>query len=102
MVNLSALQEFLRADVPLAQTLNDSMSSNEPHLRKWAALLPAQTEAQQTEQIERVLTELRVANIDDRQRFTLTRIVIDTANQLIATLRQYYICLLYTSPSPRD
>ncbi|MDE4454993.1 hypothetical protein [Psychrobacter sp. DAB_AL62B] len=91
MVNLSTFQAFLAADTPLVQTLNNSVSSNEPHLRKWAALLPAQTEIQQAEQIERVLAELRVANIDDRQRFTLTSIVIDAANQLIATLRQYYI-----------
>ncbi|SLJ85429.1 hypothetical protein [Psychrobacter sp. DAB_AL43B] len=91
MVNLSTFQAFLAADTPLVQTLNNSVSSNEPHLRKWAALLPAQTEIQQAEQIERVLAELRVATIDDRQRLTLTSIVIDAANQLIATLRQYYI-----------
>ncbi len=91
MVNLSTFQEYLAADVSLLQTENAFVSSNEPHLRKWAALLPAQTEAQQAEQLEKILTELRVANMDDRQRLTLTSIVIDAANQLIATLRQHYI-----------
>ena len=91
MVNLSTFQEYLAADVSLLQTKNAFVSSNEPHLRKWVALLPAQTEAQQAEQLEKILTELRVANMDDRQRLTLTSIVIDAANQLIATLRQHYI-----------
>ena len=91
MVNLSTFQEYLAADIFLLQTKNAFVSSNEPHLRKWAALLPAQTEAQQAEQLEKILTELRVANMDDRQRLTLTSIVIDAANQLIAALRQHYI-----------
>ena len=91
MVNLSTFQEYLAADVSLLQTENAFVSSNEPHLRKWAALLPAQTEAQQAEQLEKILTELRVANMDDRQRLTLTSIAIDAANQLIAALRQHYI-----------
>ena len=91
MVNLSTFQEYLAADVSLLQTKNAFVSSNEPHLRKWAALLPAQTEAQQAEQLEKILTELRVANMDDRQRLTLTSIAIDAANQLIAALRQHYI-----------
>ena len=58
---------------------------------KWAALLPMQTEAQQTEQLEKVLTELRVAAIDDRQRLTLLNIVLEAANKLIAMLRQHYL-----------
>ena len=91
MVNLSTFQEYLAAGVSLLQTENTFVSSNEPHLRKWAALLPAQTEEQQAEQLEKILTELRVANMDDRQRLTLTSIVIDAANQLIAALRQHYI-----------
>ena len=91
MVNLSTFQEYLAADVSLLQTKNAFVSSNEPHLRKWVALLPAQTEAQQAEQLEKILTGLRVANMDDRQRLTLTSIAIDAANQLIAALRQYYI-----------
>lgn len=97
MVNLSTFQQYLNTDSPKSQTLTKSlnltqpMNSDKQHLRKWALLLPMQTEAQQIEQLEQVLTELRVANIDDRQRLTLLRIVMDAANQLIATLRQHYI-----------
>ena len=97
MVNLSTFQQYLNTDSPTLQALTkslnltQSMNSDEQHLRKWALLLPMQTEAQQIEQLEQVLTELRVANIDDRQRLTLLSIVIDAANQLIATLRQHYI-----------
>ena len=97
MVNLSTFQQYLNTDMPTSETLTKSlnltkpMNSDKQHLRKWALLLPMQTEAQQIEQLEQVLTELRVANIDDRQRLTLLSIVMDAANQLIATLRQYYI-----------
>ena len=97
MVNLSTFQQYLNTDSPTLQALTkslnltQSMNSDEQHLRKWALLLPMQTEAQQIEQLEQVLTELRVANIDDRQRLTLLSMVIDAANQLIATLRQHYI-----------
>ena len=97
MVNLSTFQQYLNTDAPTPQALTkslnltQSMNSDKQHLRKWALLLPMQTEAQQIEQLEQVLTELRVANIDDRQRLTLLSIVMDAANQLIATLRQYYI-----------
>ena len=97
MVNLSTFQQYLNTDSPTLQALTkslnftQSMNSDEQHLRKWALLLPMQTEAQQIEQLEQVLTELRVANIDDQRRLTLLRIVMDAANQLIATLRQHYI-----------
>lgn len=91
MVNLSTFKAYLAAEPPLLEACNKSKSSNEPHLHKWAALLPAQTEAQQLEQIEKVLTELRSTAMDDRQRLTLIQVVVNVANQLIATLRQHYI-----------
>lgn len=91
MVNLSTFQQYLTADAPLSQPLPKSFNNDEQYLRKWATLLPLQTETQQIEQLEKVLTELRTANIDDRQRLTLFNIVLDAANQLIALLRQHYI-----------
>ena len=97
MVNLSTFQQYLSIDARSSRTLTKSsnltksFNKDEQHLLKWAALLPMQTEAQQTEQLEKVLTELRVAAIDDRQRLTLLNIVLEAANKLIATLRQHYI-----------
>ena len=91
MVNLSTFQQYLTTDTPLSQPLPKSFNSDEQYLRKWATLLPLQTETQQIEQLEKVLTELRTANIDNRQRLTLFNIVLDAANQLIALLRQHYI-----------
>ncbi|MBP8032574.1 MAG: hypothetical protein KAY63_02395 [Psychrobacter sp.] len=91
MVNLSTFQQYLATDTPLSQPLPRSFNSDEQHLRKWAALLPLQTETQQIEQLEQVLTELRVAAIDDRQRLILLNIVLEAANKLIAMLRQHYI-----------
>lgn len=97
MVNLSTFQQYLSIDARLSRTLTKSIdltksfNKDEQHLLKWAALLPMQTEAQQTEQLEKVLTELRVAAIDDRQRLTLLNIVLEAANKLIAMLRQHYI-----------
>lgn len=90
MVNLSTFQAYLAA-TPLLETHIKSANSDESHLHKWAALLTTHTEAQQAEQIEKLLIELRLSNIDDRQRLTLIRIVINAANPLIAALRQYYI-----------
>lgn len=97
MVNLSTFQQYLSIDARLSRTLTKSIdltksfNKDEQHLLKWAALLPMQTEAQQTEQLEKVLTELRVAAIDDRQRLTLLNIVLEAANKLIPMLRQHYI-----------
>ena len=91
MVNLSTFQAYLAAEPPFLEACNKFKSSNEPHLHKWAALLPAQTEAQQVEQIEKVLTELRLIPTDDRQRLRLIKIVTNAASQLIAALRQQYI-----------
>lgn len=97
MVNLSTFQQYLSIDARSSRTLTKSINltksfnKDEQHLLKWAALLPMQTEAQQTEQLEKVLTELRVAAIDDRQRLTLLNIVLEAANKLIAMLRQHYI-----------
>lgn len=91
MVNLSTFQQYLTTDTPLSQPLPKPFNSDEQYLRKWATLLPLQTETQQIEQLEKVLTELRTANIDNRQRLTLFNIVLDAANQLIALLRQHYI-----------
>lgn len=91
MVNLSTFQAYLAAKPALLEACHKSNRSNEPYLRQWAILLPAQTEAQQLEQIEKVLTELRSTAMDDRQRLTLIQIVVNVANQLIAALRQHYI-----------
>ncbi len=97
MVNLSTFQQYLSIDARSSRTLTKSINltksfnKDEQHLLKWAALLPMQTEAQQTEQLEKVLTELRVAAIDDRQRLILLNIVLEAANKLIAMLRQHYI-----------
>ena len=91
MINSSTFQEYLAAEPPLLEACDKPTSSNKPHLRKWSALLPAQTEAQQVEQIEKVLTELRLTPMDDRARLSLIKIVINAANQLIAALRQQYI-----------
>ena len=97
MVNLSTFQQYLSIDARSSRTLTKSINltksfnKDEQHLLKWAALLPMQTEEQQTEQLEKVLTELRVAAIDDRQRLTLLNIVLEAANKLIAMLRQHYL-----------
>ncbi|WP_440463874.1 hypothetical protein [Psychrobacter sp. ASPA161_6] len=91
MITLSDFQEHLASTEPLLPASSHSTNGQEQHLRKWVALLPSQTEAQQAEQLEKVLTELRVADVDDQQRFKLIRIVLDAADRLIAALRQSYV-----------
>ena len=91
MVNLSTLQHYLASDSSLLVASSNSINIDEEHLCQWAALLATQTETQQAEQIEKVLTELRLSTIDDRQRLTLIKVVMDATNPLIAAMRQHYI-----------
>ena len=95
MITLSVFQQHL-ASTELLPSVSVSVSGQstddqEQHLRKWVALMPSQTEAQQAEQLEKVLVELGVADVDDQQRCKLIRIVLDAADRLIAALRQHYI-----------
>lgn len=91
MITLSVFQQQLASIAALPAAYGKSTDGQEQHLRNWVALMPSQTEAQQTEQLEKVLMELRVADVDDQQRFTLITIVLEAADRLIAALRQYYI-----------
>ena len=91
MITLSVFQQHLASIAPLPTASGKSTDGQEQHLRNWVAMMPSQTEAQQAKQLEKVLTELRVADVDDQQRFTLITIVLDAADRLIAALRQYYI-----------
>lgn len=91
MITLSVFQQQLASIAALPAASGKSTDGQEQHLRNWVALMPSQTEAQQTEQLEKVLMELRVADVDDQQRFTLITIVLEAADRLIAALRQYYI-----------
>ena len=93
MITLSVFQQHLASTelLPSVSVSVQSIDGQEQHLRKWVALMSSQTEAQQVEQLEKVLTELGVADVDDQQRCKLIRIVLDAADRLIAALRQYYI-----------
>lgn len=89
-MNLSTFQPHLTADTPIS-LLTKPLDTDVQQLRKWAVRLSLQSEAQQIDQLQKVLTELSVATIDDRQRLTLLSIAMDAANQLIASLRRHYI-----------
>lgn len=91
MITLSAFQQHLAATESLPSGFDQSTVGQKQHLRKWVALMSSQTEAQQMEQLEKVLMELGVADVDDQQRCKLIRIVLDAADRLIAALRQYYV-----------
>ncbi|MGP5213032.1 MULTISPECIES: hypothetical protein [unclassified Psychrobacter] len=91
MITLSTFQEHLSSTEALPLVSKRSANGQEGYLLKLLAALPSQTQAQQAEQLAKILTVLRVANIDDSQRLTLMATVIDASDQLIATLRQSYI-----------
>lgn len=91
MITLSTFQEHLSSTEALPLASKRSANGQEGYLLKLLAALPSQTQAQQAEQLAKILTVLRVANIDDSQRLTLMATVIDASDQLIATLRQSYI-----------
>lgn len=91
MITLSTFQEYLSSTEAEQTALHQSFNSQQRHLLKELTSLPSQTEKEQAEQLEGILAELRVADVDEKQRIKLTAIVIDAAEQLIATLRQHYI-----------
>lgn len=91
MITLSMFQNHLSVTAPMLSSTSQSVNDQEYYLLKLLAALPAQAEEQQAEFLEKALTMLRSTDMDDQQRLKLTSAVIDTANQFIATLRQYYI-----------
>lgn len=91
MITLSMFQEYLSFTESQPLSSNQSINGQESYLLKLLAELPSQVPAQQAEQLEKVLTALRGANIEERQRLKLIATVIDASDQLIATLRQHYI-----------
>ncbi|WP_201594454.1 hypothetical protein [Psychrobacter fulvigenes] len=91
MITLSAFQEYLSSKVPLPQPASKYINGEEQQLLKWAVTLPTQTEAQQLDQIEKILTELAVSDLEDEPRLKLMGIVATASDRLIASLRQHYI-----------
>jgi hypothetical protein len=91
MITLSTFQEYLSSKAPLPQPLGRYIDGQEQQLFKWAGLLPLQTEAEQADQIEKVLTELMVAHVNDKLRLKLISVVMTASERLIATLRKRYI-----------
>lgn len=91
MITLSAFQEYLSSAEPLPPLLVRSASGQESYLLKLLENLPSQTQIQQVDQLEKILTVLRVANIDEQQRLKLMIAVIAAADKLIAALRQHFI-----------
>ncbi|WP_201596002.1 hypothetical protein [Psychrobacter vallis] len=91
MITLSTFQAYLSAIELSPPSTNQAISVHEHELLKLLATLPARTQAQQAEQLEKILTILRTADIDGPQRLKLTAATIDALDQLVATLRQYYI-----------
>ncbi len=94
MITLSTFQAYLSAtDTELSRlsSSNRAVKVQEHDLHRLLAALPSQTPAQQAKQLEKILTILRTLDTDERQRLKLMATVIDALNQLVATLRQYYI-----------
>ena len=93
MITLLTFQEYLSSKVPLPlpQPPDRYIDGQEQQLSKWAALLPLQTEAEQADQIEKVLTELTVAHLNDQLRLKSISIVMTASEQLIAALRKRYL-----------
>ena len=91
MITLSAFQEYLSSAQPLPPLLIRAASGQESYLLKLLENLPSQTQIQQVDQLEKILTVLRVANIDEQQRLKLMVAVIGASDKLIAALRQHFI-----------
>ncbi len=89
-MTLSDFQEHLSRKAPLKQSSRKYVDGQEQQLRKWAASLPTQTEAQQVGQIEQVLNELTTADLDDKLRLKLLMIVSCASDRLITSLHKHY------------
>ena len=64
MITLSTFQEHLSSTEALPLVSKRSANGQEGYLLKLLAALPSQTQAQQAEQLAKILTVLRVANIE--------------------------------------
>lgn len=91
MITLSTFQAYLSVPEPQSQTSSRYVSGQKQQLLAWAQLLPSHTAEEQAEQLEKVLTELRIADFGDKQRLKLTSIVIAASDRFTSTLRQHYI-----------
>ncbi len=90
MITLADFQNYLSHKTPLKQPSPNYLEGQEQQLLKWAASLPAQTEAQQVVQLEQVLTELTAISLDDKLRLKLLDIVVCAADRLITALHKHY------------
>lgn len=90
MLRLADFHHYLSHKISLKQPLHTRLDGHEQQLLKWAASLPAQTEAQQAMQLEQLLTELAVATLDDKLRLKLLSIAVCAAERLITSLHKHY------------
>lgn len=88
---LSTFQEFVSFKDLFKQFSTHSTSEQEQQLLKWSALLPAQSEQDQADQVEKVFLSLTEAVMDDKKRLKLAHIAKVAMDRLIASLRRYYI-----------
>lgn len=91
MITLSTFQKYLSNTATLPMPSSKHIKSQEQQLRKWAASLSIQTEAQQAHQLEEILTELAVTDLDDERRIHLMDIVITATDRLVTSLHKHYI-----------
>lgn len=91
MITLSTFQAHLSTTEPVPPLHSQTLNDQEHDFLRLLTALPSQAETQQAEYLERMLTMLLEADIDESQRLQLTATVIESANKLIANLRLYYI-----------
>ncbi|WP_367108857.1 hypothetical protein [uncultured Psychrobacter sp.] len=99
MITLADFQNYLSKKAPLSQLqhsqsapiyINDDATSEQEQLLRWAASLSAQTQTQQVMQLEQILTELTVAELEDKKRLQLLSVVMSAADRLITVLHKHY------------
>ena len=96
MITFSMFQEALSFKEPsllqqTSQPTNRLVDGDANHLLKLLTMLPLQTQEQQAEHLENIVSVLRTANIEEWQRLKLMLAATDATDKLIATLRQQYI-----------
>ncbi|WP_201586126.1 hypothetical protein [Psychrobacter jeotgali] len=91
MFSMTTFKKYFSSKNALIGQPHQAMSDQEQQLLVWAASLSAQTQAQQIQQLEKILTALAAMDLDDEQRLAAIKIVETAANRLIATLHKHYM-----------
>ena len=91
MLNFATFETYLNADITLRPITTGLIADPKPDLRQWAANLSMQSESEQYTALEKLLSELVVAQMSDSERLSWLQHILPSVKRLIGQLHQHYI-----------